>query len=359
MKYIGLDCHKQYDHATMINTDTGEIKAKRLAHTGDEFRGFIGDKADAKMVIESCWNWSKTYEIAKDLVEDIILAHPLKVKAIASAKVKTDAIDSKTLAQLLMADLIPQAHLRKGENRVKQRVVRHRAFLVAMRTRTKNRIHDLVNNQLLPMEVLRTKPKNLFSKRGKGENGVEWLKSLDWPREEDRRIFESAMRLIEHLSHEISASNQMVEEIYKKDKDAQLLSTIPGIGKTLAVLISTEIDGIVRFSSLSRLCSYAGLVPSTHSSGGKTYHGKITLEGDRWLRWALVEAVVPASYADVEIRRRLNALRRIKNPNVAKTIMARWLLKVAYHVLKESRPYVAAHPADTNRGRLSKALASS
>lgn len=150
-----------------------------------------------------------------------------------------------------------------------------------------------------------------------------------------------------------------VEEIYKKDKDAQLLSSIPGIGKTLSVLISTEIDGIGRFSSSSRLCSYAGLVPSTHSSGGKTYHGKITLEGNRWLRWVLVEAVVPASYADIEIRTRLNALRKIKSANVAKTIMARWLLKVVYQVLKENRPYVPADSGDASRSRLSKALASS
>jgi transposase len=359
MKYIGLDCHRQYDHATLINTETGEVKAKRLAHIKEEFRGFIGDKADTKMVIESCWNWSKTYELAKDLVEEIILAHPLKVKAIASAKVKTDAIDSRTLALLLKADLIPQAHLRKAENRMKQKVIRHRAFLVATRTRIKNRINDMVDNQLLPKEVLQSKPKNLFSKRGKGENGVEWLKSLEWSNEEDKRIFESNMRLIEYLSQEISASNQMVEEIYKKDKDAQLLSTIPGIGKTLSVLISTEIDGIGRFSSPSRLCSYTGLVPSTHSSGGKTYHGKITLEGNRWLRWALVEAVVPASYADTEIRTRSNALRKIKNANVAKRIMARWLLKVVFHVLKESRPYLPADPADANRGRLLLALASS
>jgi transposase len=192
----------------------------------------------AKIVIESCWNWSKTYELAKDLVEEVILAHPLKVKLIASAKVKTDAIDSRTLAQLLMANLIPEAHLRKADNRIKQRIIRHRSFLVAMRTRVKNRINDMVNNQLLPTEMLTTKPKNLFAKRGKGENGVEWLKSLEWSRAEDRRIFESAMRLVEHLSEEISTSNDMVKEIYEQDKDARLLSTIPGIGRTLAVLIS-------------------------------------------------------------------------------------------------------------------------
>ncbi len=270
MKYIGLDCHKQYDFATLIYSETGEIRSKKLAHKKDEFEAFIGDRSKSKMVIESCWNWSKTYELAKDLVDEVILAHPLRMKAIASAKIKTDAIDSRTLAQLLKADLIPQAHLREADNRAKQKVIRHRAFMVAMRTRVKNKVNDLVNNRLLPPAVEETKPKNLFSKRGKGENGVAWLKSLEWS-VEDKEIFESAMRLIEQLSHEISVSNRMIDGIYKRDKDAQLLYTIPGIGKTLAVLISTEIDGIGRFKSPSRLCSYAGLVPSTHSSGGKVY----------------------------------------------------------------------------------------
>ena len=108
MKYIGLDCHEQYDHATMIDTETGEIKVKRLAHIKEDFNDFIGDKAGTRMVIESCRDWSRTYELSEDLVEEIVLAHPLKVKTIASAKIKTDAIDSRTLAQLLMADLIPK-----------------------------------------------------------------------------------------------------------------------------------------------------------------------------------------------------------------------------------------------------------
>jgi transposase len=279
MKYIGLDCHKQFDHATMIDTETGEIRAKRLTHTKEDFRGFIGDKVSSRMVMESCWNWCKTYELVKDLMEEVILAHPLKVKAIASAKIKTDAIDSRTLAELLMADLVPQAHLRKAENRVKQRAIRHRAFVVVTRTRVKCRIHDLVDSQLLPKEVLQAKPRSLFSKRG-----MKWLSSLEWVKEEDRGMFESYLRLVGLINQGISASNEMIEDIYKKDKDAQLLTTIPGIGVTLATLISTEIDGIERFSSPSKLCSYAGLVPSTRSSGGKTYHGRLTSERNRWLR---------------------------------------------------------------------------
>jgi transposase len=330
----------------MIDTETGEIKAKRLAHIKEEFSEFIGDKADTRMVIESCRDWSRTYELSEDLVEEIILAHPLKVKAIASAKIKTDAIDSRTLAQLLMADLIPEAHLRKRGNRLKQRVIRHRAFMVLMRKRVKGRIHDLVDSQLLSPEVLQAKPVNLFSKKG-----MRWLASLEWAKEEDERMVESHLRVMEAINQEISISNDMVKKIYDEDKDAQLLATIPGIGITLATLLSTEIDGIERFRSPSKLCSYAGLVPSTHSSGGKTYHGKITAEGNRWLRWALVEAAVPASYADVEIKERLDAFRKKKGANVAKTALARWLLKVVYHVLKERRPYIAAYNELVARSR--------
>jgi transposase len=73
----------------------------------------------------------------------------------------------------------------------------------------------------------------------------------------------------------------MLEGICKEDKDAQPLTTIPGIGIILTMLLSTEIDGIGRFPSASKLCSYAGLMSSTYSSGGKTYHGKITPEDNR------------------------------------------------------------------------------
>jgi len=181
----------------------------------EEFQEFIGDKAGTRVVMESCWNWSKTYELIRDLVEEVTLAHPLKVKAIASAKIKTDAIDSRTLTELLMANLIPQAHLRKAGNRVRQRVVRHRAFLVAMRTRVKCRMHDLVDSQILSTEVLQIKPRNLFSKKG-----VKWLRSIQWGKEEDNRMIASYLRLVDLISEEISATNTMIDEIYRQDKDA-------------------------------------------------------------------------------------------------------------------------------------------
>ena len=55
----------------MIDTETGEIKAKRLAHIKAEFREFIGDRTGTRMVIESCRDWSRAYELSEDLVEEV------------------------------------------------------------------------------------------------------------------------------------------------------------------------------------------------------------------------------------------------------------------------------------------------
>ena len=63
-------------------------------------------------VVEACWNGPVAVELLKGLVDEVQLAHPLKVKAIAEARIKTDSIDSETLAYLLRADLIPEAYLR-------------------------------------------------------------------------------------------------------------------------------------------------------------------------------------------------------------------------------------------------------
>jgi transposase len=81
-------------------------------------------------------------------------------------------------------------------------------------------------------------------------------------------------------------SRRMREEAIE-DEDARLLMTIPGISYYSALLIAGEIGDISRFPDSDHLVSYAGLSPSTHSSGGRTYHGPITEQGSRYLRWIL------------------------------------------------------------------------
>jgi len=90
---------------------------------------------------------------------------------------------------------------------------------------------------------------------------------------------ECYLRILEVLNGEIRLLSRQLRRLARDDEDVRLLMSIPGIGCYLALLIKAEIGAVNRFVSGDHLCSYAGLVPSTHSSGGVTRHGGITREG--------------------------------------------------------------------------------
>ena len=99
-----------------------------------------------------------------------------------------------------------------------------------------------------------------------------------------------------------------------------------------------EIDDIARFRTPKKLAAYAGLVPSTYSSGGKTFHGKIIKQGNKWLRWAFVEAVTPAIASDPELRAQYDHL-KFRGVNKARVAIARKLLTIAFQILRDQRAY--------------------
>jgi transposase len=105
------------------------------------------------------------------------------------------------------------------------------------------------------------------------------------------------------------------------------------------VLILYEIDDVSRFRDDKKLCVYAGLVPSTHASGGKVFHGRITKTGSKWLRWAAIEAEQTAVRSDYEFRTYYQRIRVRKGTNAAKVATARRLLAIAYRLLRQGILY--------------------
>lgn len=116
-----------------------------------------------------------------------------------------------------------------------------------------------------------------------------------------------------------------------------------GLGYFSAVTILAEIGDISRFKSPDELCSYAGLVPSTHQSGGKSVRGRITKEGSSVLRWVLEECVWShLRYAgDTSLTRFFNRLVSKKGKQTAAMATARKLMKVIFALLKERREFRA------------------
>ena len=139
MLYTGLDIHKKTIYATMMDKEGKIVEQAEFSNCKEELENFICCRL-TKIVIEACGFWMDTYDKLKERGYDVVLAHPGKVEAIASAKMKTDKIDSEILAHLLRSNLIPEAWAPDKDTRERRDLVRFRSYLIRNRSRYKAKI---------------------------------------------------------------------------------------------------------------------------------------------------------------------------------------------------------------------------
>jgi transposase len=203
-------------------------------------------------------------------------------------------------------------------------MVRHRAGLVKIRTSLKNKIHAHLLMHGVKIE------------------GTPFTRAyMDKLRVIHEYRIDGYLNVIDALNREIDQVSRKITVEAKDDEYAQLLRTIPGVGYYSALFIISEIGDIERFPDSAHLCSYVGLTPSTHSSGGVTYHGNITKTGSKHLRWILMECTQThiRTEPDSSITRFYNRLVKKKGKAKATVAASMKLLKVIYWVLMEKRPY--------------------
>jgi len=336
MHFIGVDHHKQTSTMTVLDSQGGEVRTAKLLNLRVDIEAFIREVAPEGFlaVVEAGRASYGMADLLRELGGQVKMANPLQVKAIAHARIKTDKRDSKMLAQLLRADLIPEVYQREAGNREAQRVLRLRAYWISLRVQARNKIRALLAQQPEEVRIAVEQPsEQLFSPKGQ-----EFLGGLEL-RGRDREILGALLRGYQTFQAFQAESDQLVADLYRELPAAQLIDTAPGFATTFSVLVAVEIAEVRRFPRVEALHSYAGLIPSTHSSGERTYHGPI-VKGNVWLRWALVEAVYPAIRKDAGLSILYHRLARRKGPNVAKVATARRLLTILYRMLTENRPYV-------------------
>jgi transposase len=349
MHYVGVDYHKKSSYVTVVDERGRVVKEGQIANTQEALAAFLdGHAQGASAVLEAGRNWPVMYDWLEELVDDVTLAHPAKVRVIAEAKVKTDRIDSRMLAQLLRADLIPTAYVPGKVTQEQRRQLRQRMFLVRLRTMLKNRIHILIDRHA-ELSAKAQRFSDLFGKAGR-----QWLAQLAVPGV-DAQLLREELELLEIMDARVKASDGWVSQLSRRDERAMLLATLPGIGNFFALLLAVEIDDVHRFSRAEKLCAYAGVVPSTYASGGYVHHGRITKQGNKWIRWACIEAVYPAIRKDPALAAMYERLKAAKGANVAKVAVAKRLLTIAYRLLTEGRPYRPAAEQARLRRRISPA----
>ena len=340
MLYTGLDLHKSFSYITTMN-DKGEIVGQKKLPSNGEVVEFLKEFGESmEVAIEATPSWYWLYDHLEDEGFDVKLSHPLRTKAIAYAKVKTDKVDSATLAHLLRSDLLPLSYVPEKPVRLNRELLRYRASLVKIQTRIKNKIHTILAKNNLSHDYT-----DLF-----GKAGMAFLHSLSMP-ENYKIALEGYLCVLETLKHEIRGASKRVRQLAEDDQDSMLLMTIPEVGYYSALLIKSEIGDVRRFPSAKQLCSYAGLVPSTHASGNVCYHGHITKQGSRWLRWILIEAAIHAAKRTGPLRRFYCKVERKKGGKVAKVATASKLLERIYHMLRDGKTFQQIEKAAEFLGR--------
>ena len=330
MVFIGVDAHKNTSQITVVDESGNILKRQRVPSSPAGFQqGLDGCSHPIKAVLEASYCWGPMFDWLNELADEVVLAHPSKVRAIAEARIKTDKIDSETLAHLLRADLIPKAYAPSKDTRAIKRVLRQRLFLVQLRTMVKNRIRALLAQHAVELPKL----SDLF-----GKSGLAWLRQVELPGP-DASLFHEDLQLLQVFAEKIASTEHLIEELARGDEAVVWLSSLPGIGKFLSVVLRWEVDNIERFREAKKFASYTGLVPSTYSSANRTVHGRLTKRGNKWLRWAFIEAVTPAVRSSANLRAQYFRIKIRRGAKDARTAIARKLAELAWTVWTEHRCY--------------------
>jgi transposase len=337
MRWIGLDVGRDFAHAAIVE-GTGTARKLGRFRMGEEFGAFAATlRSDDVVALEASTNTWALAELLGRYAGRVVVSNPLRTRAIAAAKHKTDDIDAATLAELLAADYLPEVWQPDEATRRLRRLVAHRASLVRDRTATRNRV-----SAILARRLVRAPVSDLFGVRGRA-----WLAGLALPAEE-RLAMDAALRLEALLRTEVEAAERAIAELAIDDPRFGHLLTIPGIGLATAAGLLATIGDIGRFNRPAKLVSYLGLDPRVRQSGDRPpLRGHISRAGQAHARGLLTEAAHAAVKAPGPLATFHARLRHRRGAGIAIIATARKLAVLVWHLLTKDEDCRFAPPART------------
>jgi transposase len=263
--YVGIDVHRKRSQVAVVD-QSGKVLTNRNVPNGVEpiLKVIGGLPPGTPAAFEAAYGTSWLVQLLEDYGFDPHLVHSLRCKAIASARLKNDKVDAAILAQLLRADLLPEAWIAPPPVRQLRALLRHRVALVRLRTLLRNRIHAIVadHGHDRPAGAYWSGP------------GRAWLASLELPAV-SRELVEDDLGLIGALETVIDRLDWEIRQRARSDPRVKVLTQLPGIGPFTALVILAEIGEVSRFASARKLASWAGLTPTVRGSDRVAHYGHI------------------------------------------------------------------------------------
>ena len=336
-KYFGCDAHKRYSIFTSVD-DTGSVGPYvRVENNRLLFRGYLEEiPPRSQIAVETVGNWYWMVDEMEKAGHIPLLTNAGKAKAMMGRINKTDKLDAKGLALLLRNGTLPSIWIPPGELRDQRELPRMRMTLVRIRTMIKNRIHATLSKYAIEIDEV----KSVF-----GVAGRKLLEDRLWELPpQTRHSVEKQLELLDDVQDQIKESELQIKAVVQETPAMQLLTTLPGVGMILAVVIAMEVGDVTRFSGPDRLASYAGTVPRVKASGGRIFLGRVRPDVNRYLKWAYVEAAntIVLNHKRWMGRHVVSLYMRLREKRGhAKAVAAvgRHLAEATYWVLKKKESY--------------------
>jgi transposase len=291
--------------------------------------------ADDQVALEATGNSDAIANLLMPLVGRVVVSNPSKTRAIAEAKVKTDKVDARILAQLLAADFLPPVWLPDERTRCLRRQVTRRAHIVRQRTRLKNQVHAVLARNLAPTPPV----SDLF-----GTTGRHWLSRQDLPADE-RASVQALLRQLDFHGAELAVVDKELALEALADPVVARLMTIPGVDAIAAISIVAAVGDFSRFDNPDKLVAYLGLNPKVRQSGNSApVHGRISKAGRAQVRGVLVEAAWSATHAPGPLRAFYQRIKARRGFQTAVVATARKMTVLAWHLVTKDEDYAFARP---------------
>ena len=266
-------------------------------------------------------------EMLAGLGHELVVGEAAKIRAKETRKQKHDRRDAEHILNLLVKGDFPKIWLPQAEERDVRVLIEHRHQLVELRTRAQNGL------QAIALSYGLRRRHRLWSKAGQEE-----LQKIPL-REGTARRRQDLLALVRQLSAWIKELDHRIAEEAGRREDAQRLMTHPGVGAQTALATVLVLGPVERFPDDRHLTSYLGLIPEEDSSGGRQRFGHLTKQGNRLMRFLLVEAAGIASRYDAGLGRTYRRLAFRKGAPMAKVAVARKLAIRLYIMLRDRIDY--------------------
>lgn len=322
--HVGVDLHQRFCYLTAVDASGKRYRQGQVVNQEAALRAWLRQlPGPRQVVVEASGFWPSFARAVGPEADRLVMVHPQRTRAIASARLKNDRVDSETLAHLSRADLLAEAWMAPAATQQLRMLTRLRITLGRQRAKAKNQLQAVLHQEGFLKPVA-----DVFGKKGRA-----WLAGLELS-PAARVVVQVWLKVVDQMDEAIATQTRELERMANADVRARWLQTVPGIGAYSAMVILAEVGDIARFPSKRALASYAGLTPSVRESAGKQRRGGIGHHGSGTLRWMMLQVAQVAARCSPAARAWITRLKKRKPVQVAKIALARKLLTAVWALLR-------------------------